>query len=65
VIRWRLHWIALHLRWMMVHDGRRWRLNDILLTLIAKLLLLLLNRWLIDWRIFPLFLVLKKKRKSH
>jgi hypothetical protein len=65
VIRWRLHWIALHLRWMMVHDGRRWRLNDILLTLIAKLLLLLLNRWLIDWRVFPLFLVLKKKRKSH
>lgn len=61
VIRWRLQWIAGHLRWMMIHDSW-WRFNDILLTLITKLRLLLLNRWLIDWRVFPLLLILAKKK---
>ena len=46
---------------MMIHYGRWWRLNDILLILITKWWLLLLNRWWIDWRVFPLLLILAKK----
>lgn len=59
-----LQGVAGHLRRMMVHDRWRW-LNDILLILIAEWRLLLLNGWLIDWRVFPLLLVLERKKRRE